>query len=207
MTAGILTRRDTTQPHWYESWFESPHCHALYSHRDEHEAAAFVDRLLGRLVLKPGSTVADLGCGTGRHARRLAAHGKRVLGIDLSATSLALAKRHETGSLWFRRQDIRLPFGVGTFDAVFNLFTSFGYFDDPADHVTVLENIARALRPGGWLVLDYINAQLAECCMAPEETIIRGGVRNSSAVNDARAERYTRKTSKIGSRIGDGEVV
>ena len=91
MTAGILTRRDTTQPHWYESWFESPHCHALYSHRDEHEAAAFVDRLLGRLVLKPGSTVADLGCGTGRHARRLAAHGKRVLGIDLSETFIQAA--------------------------------------------------------------------------------------------------------------------
>jgi len=176
MSATISTCRTTTEPCWYEAWFDSPHYQALYAHRDEREAAAFVDRLLDRLVIEPSSTLADLGCGTGRHARRLAARGHRVLGIDLSAASIALAKRHQTENLWFRRQDMRLPFGSGVFDAVFDLFTSFGYFDDLSDHVTVVENIARALRPGGWVVLDYLNVRVAECRLIPEEVIVRDGI-------------------------------
>jgi SAM-dependent methyltransferase len=176
MNAALFTCQLTTEPCWFESWFDSPYYHALYAHRDEREAAAFIDRLLGRLSLAPGATVADLGCGTGRHARQLAAHGHRVLGLDLSAASMAVAKPYESEDLWFRRQDIRLPFGSGGFDAVFNLFTSFGYFEDLADHVTVVENIARALRPGGCLVLDYLNAHVAERDLRRTERVIQTGV-------------------------------
>jgi SAM-dependent methyltransferase len=131
---------------------------------------------MDRLTLRPGSTVLDLGCGIGRHARQVAAHGFRVLGVDLSAESIRAAKRYENHGLWFRRQDMRLPLGVHTFEAVFNLFTSFGYFDDPADDLAVVENIARALKPGGWLVLDYLNARVAERDLRPTEVITRDGV-------------------------------
>src|SRR5215470_17435408 len=176
MNTAVLKQSPTEQPQWYESWFDSPHYQALYVHRDVHEAAGFVSRLLERLPLESGANILDLGCGTGRHARQLASHGLRVLGLDLSAESIRLARLHETRDLRFRRQDMRLPFGMETFDAVFNLFTSFGYFEDPAEHLAVVEHIARALKPGGWLVLDYLNVVVAERGLVHEEVIERDGL-------------------------------
>jgi len=161
---------------WYESWFDSPLYHSLYAHRDAREAAAFVDRLTERLPLPANSAVLDLGCGAGRHARQLSARGYRVLGVDLSAESIRTAKQHEKYGLRFQRQDMRLPLGVDRFAAVFNLFTSFGYFDDPADDLAVMENIVRALKPGGWLVLDYLNVRVAERNLHPREVIEQDGI-------------------------------
>jgi SAM-dependent methyltransferase len=115
----------------------------------------------------------DLGCGSGRHSRSLARHGFEVTGIDLSAASLALARR-QTGAVRFLEQDMRTPFGIGVFDYVFSLFTSFGYFEDRRDHTTVIRNIARSLTAGGTLVLDYLNVHHAEKSMVASETVTRG---------------------------------
>jgi SAM-dependent methyltransferase len=65
---------------------------------------------------------------------------------------------------------MRVPFGRSAFDYVFSFFTSFGYFERPDEHVQVVENVARALRPGGRLVLDYLNAAFAHRRLIPEET-------------------------------------
>ena len=139
---------------WFSTWFDSPYYHRLYADRNEAEAAGFTDALIARLRPRPGSRVLDLGCGAGRHARRLASKGYDITGIDLSASSIAEAKRAERPHLRFRRQDMRMPFGNLTFDYVFNFFTSFGYFEDEGDHQTVARNMAAALKKGGRLVLD-----------------------------------------------------
>jgi hypothetical protein len=78
----------------------------------------------------------------------------------------------------FVRQDMRHPFGDEAYDHVFSLFTSFGYFDDPADHLTVVRNMAASLRVGGGLMLDYLNVRDAErrLTLTPEETVARDGV-------------------------------
>jgi SAM-dependent methyltransferase len=172
----IAAQYSATAEPWYESWFDSPHYYTLYARRDLREAAAFIDRLVNQLPLGPGATVLDLGCGNGRHARQLAAHGCRVLGVDLSSSAIEAAKQHETHSLWFRRQDMRLPLGVGGFDTVFNLFTSFGYFEDAADDLAVVENISRALKPNGWLVLDYLNVHVAERDLRLSEVLEHDGM-------------------------------
>ena len=78
----------------------------------------------------PGAAMLDLGCGSGRHARSLAARGFAVTGIDLSAASLALARQQAGPAVRFIEQDMRVPFGRRAFDYVFSLFTSFGYFED-----------------------------------------------------------------------------
>ena len=161
---------------WFIPWFNSTHYHALYAHRDEAEAARFVDELIGHLLPNGGDAVLDLACGTGRHAKRLASRGFRVLGIDLSTESIAEAKRSEGPNLWFRRQDMRMPFGTGVFDYVLNLFTSFGYFEDPAENLTVVHNVAQSLKPGGRFVLDYVNVAHAEKHLIHEETTDREGV-------------------------------
>ena len=96
----------------------------------------------------------DCPCGQGRHAHLLAEAGLDVTGLDYSKPLLDLAKRRGTGrTLRYVRGDMRaLPAEwTGRFDAVLNLFTSFGFFDDPADDARVLREFARVLAPGGRL--------------------------------------------------------
>src|SRR5262249_37851160 len=121
--------------------------------------------------LQPESNAAilDLGCGAGRHSKYLAAQGFRVTGIDLSGESIREAKSSERPGLQFFQHDMRVPFGTNTMDYIFNFFTSFGYFADPAEHLMVVRNIADALKTGGRLVLDYLNVRYEEARTIPDE--------------------------------------
>lgn len=161
---------------WFASWFDSAHYHTLYADRNAQEAAGFVEALMRRGHLRSGASVLDLGCGTGRHAKYLASRGFDVTGLDLSDESLRRARIGDEGArVRFVRRDMRQPFGVSAFDHVLSLFTSFGYFDDPADHVTVIHNAATALRPGGLVVLDYLNSRYVDAHLRREDVIERGG--------------------------------
>jgi len=107
------------------------------------------------LRLPVGARVLDCPCGQGRHAHLLAEAGYDVDGLDYSRDLLAHARRRGTGrTLRYTRGDMRsLPARwTGRFDAVVNLFTSFGFFVDPADDARVVRGFARVLRPGGVLV-------------------------------------------------------
>ncbi len=157
------------QADWFASWFDSPHYHRLYAYRNDTEASAFIDALIARLRPRDGARVLDLACGAGRHARKLASKGFDTTGLDLSASSIAEAKKSEGPHLHFRRQDMRVPFGSKIYDYVFNFFTSFGYFEADGDHETVVRNMAVALKESGRLVLDYLNVRHAERHLAPTE--------------------------------------
>jgi ubiquinone/menaquinone biosynthesis C-methylase UbiE len=103
------------------------------------------------LGLPVGSRVLDAPCGQGRHAHLLAEAGFRVDGIDYSRQLLAAALQRGTGpSLHYRRADMRKLPAVWTnrFDGVVNLFTSFGFFDNPSDDARVIAEFARVLKPG-----------------------------------------------------------
>ena len=94
-------------------------------------------------------------CGQGRHAHLLAEAGYDVHGVDLSRELLALATKRGTGpGLKYTHGDMRHLAAPWTarFDAVINLFTSFGFFLDPADDARVIHEFARVLKPGGLLV-------------------------------------------------------
>ena len=120
-------------------------------HRDRREVA----RLLEVLELHSGARVLDVPCGQGRHAHLLAEAGFDVTGLDLSGHLLALARKRGTGSrLRYHKGDMRaLPTRWRSrFDAIINVFTSFGFFAHPADDGQVIREFAKALRPGGALV-------------------------------------------------------
>lgn len=72
---------------------------------------------------------------------------------------------------------MRAAFGDETFDCVFNLFTSFGYFERADEHLAVVRNVSRSLKAGGRFVLDYLNVRRAEAHLTPRETVARDGVR------------------------------
>jgi len=163
VNAATIINQPGDQNHtWFKHWFDSSFYHQLYANRDEKEAAAFIDELINELGPAADSRMLDLGCGSGRHSKYLASKGFDVAGIDLAASSVRQAKRSEREKLRFYRHDMRIPFGRNAFDIVFNFFTSFGYFDDPSEDLKVVNNIYSALKPGGVLVMDYINSSAAE---------------------------------------------
>jgi SAM-dependent methyltransferase len=92
----------------------------------------------------------------------LAEMGLKVWGMDLSSNSIQQAEvaRKELGyaNLEFCVHDMRQPYPVTGLSAVFNLFTSFGYFDDALDDTQALVNMHSSLKEGGYLVQDYLNA-------------------------------------------------
>jgi SAM-dependent methyltransferase len=107
------------------------------------------------LGLPDRSRILDVPCGQGRHAHLLAEAGYRVEGLDYSEHLLALARKRGTGpTLHYTRGDMRkLPSRwSGRFDAVVNLFTSFGFFTNPSDDARVVKEFARVLAPGGVLL-------------------------------------------------------
>lgn len=151
---------------WFERWFGEEYLR-LYPHRDEEEAERVV-ALLERLGVIGESRVLDLACGAGRHLAALARRGATVTGLDLSMPMLRAAQRR--GCRRLIRADVReLPIPGGTCDTVLNLFTSFGYFDDDAEHARVIREVARVLKPGGWFVLDYLNAPQVRAGLVPRD--------------------------------------
>jgi len=106
--------------------------------------------------------VLDLCCGQGRHSVELARRGFRVSGLDLSEHLLGLAQRRaeEAGvQVEFVRGDMRdLPW-ENEFEAVINLFTSFGYLESEEEDQRVLAAVARALRPEGRVMIDLMNRE------------------------------------------------
>lgn len=147
---------------WFEEWFDSPLYEKLYANRDENEAAQLVEMLERTLPLGKCATILDLGCGRGRHAINLNRKGYHVTGIDLSkqaiATAREKAKKLGLKNIRFEVRDMRNPLPE-TFDAVVNLFTTFGYFESDDENAVVLESVRQMLRPGGIFVLDYLNAE------------------------------------------------
>ncbi|RZJ28983.1 MAG: class I SAM-dependent methyltransferase [Flavobacterium sp.] len=155
---------------WYASWFDTPYYHILYKDRDYAEAQQFMDNITGYLNLPENAKILDLACGKGRHSIYLNQLGFDVTGADLSANSIEEAKKFENQTLHFCVHDMREPFDGLQFDAVFNLFTSFGYFEDDADNIKTLIAIRDSLNEYGFAVIDFMNAQHVIDNLVPEET-------------------------------------
>jgi SAM-dependent methyltransferase len=160
----------TEKATWYKEWFDSPFYHKLYFGRDEKEAETFIQRLIAHLKPAPGSRMLDLACGRGRHSRILAGMDFPVTGIDLSPGNIRFAKEFENDKLEFFIHDTRLPFWGNYFDYAFNFFTSFGYFKTRREHDDMIRTIAKGLKPGGRLVIDYLNVHYTEDHLVHSET-------------------------------------
>jgi SAM-dependent methyltransferase len=162
--------------HWFEQWFDSPYYHILYKNRDDQEAKANIGMLLQHLGLSKPSKILDLACGNGRYARYISEQGFDVTGYDLAPNNIQLAKQYASERLHFDVRDMRDDLGTEEFDAIFNLFTSFGYFDTKAEHLLCLQQIYKALKVGGLFVLDYLNAEKISKGLVPKEVLMRDGI-------------------------------
>jgi SAM-dependent methyltransferase len=158
---------------WFEEWFGEEYLR-LYPHRDDHEAERAVSLIARTIPFQPGWRVLDVACGAGRHARAFEAAGARCTGVDLSATLLRLA-RQVTGAPLVRADMRELPIRPGSMDLTVNLFTSFGYFEQDAEHTAALGEMIATVRHGGWFVIDFLNPEAVRRQLVPEETLALSG--------------------------------
>ncbi len=161
---------------WFETWFDTPFYHLLYNQRNDQEASDFIDRLFDFLKIEKQSSVLDVGCGKGRHARHIHQYGMRVVGVDLSPESIAYASQSASDTLRFEVGDMRLLTFKNEFDLVVNLFSSFGYFEENKDDRAALECMVNALRIGGILALDYMHPEPIIKEMKAREIIDKGEI-------------------------------
>lgn len=130
-------------------------CQAAY---DEHAAeyarlldptlAGVVERLVELAEAQPGTRLLDLATGTGAVARAAALRGAAVVGVDVSAAMLGVARELSPG-VEFRLADAHaLPFEEGGFDVV-ACGLALSHFHEP---LTALGETLRVLRDGGELV-------------------------------------------------------
>lgn len=154
---------------WFASWFDTPYYHILYKDRDYEEAQLFMDNITQYLNLPEDAKILDLACGKGRHSIYLNKLGYDVTGADLSENSIATASKYSNEKLHFTVHDMREPFDE-KFDAIFNLFTSFGYFENDEDNLTTLKAIHNSLSEYGFAVIDFMNVHKVIKDLVPHET-------------------------------------
>ncbi|MAF27183.1 MAG: SAM-dependent methyltransferase [Gemmatimonadetes bacterium] len=170
----------------------------VYPHRNEAEASALVATLNAEAPLA-GKRILDAGCGAGRHLGAFSACGAVPVGLDLSPALLEEAEHTRAacaGDWKLVQGDLRsLPFPASSFDGVVSLFTTFGYLSEGEDRLALSE-AARVLRPGGFHLLDFLNADRVRAALVADGERAESGIRireRRRLIEDARrvAKRVT----------------
>ncbi|WP_028547633.1 class I SAM-dependent methyltransferase [Paenibacillus sp. UNC451MF] len=191
---------------WYRKSFGDDYL-LVYKHRDLEGAYNEVKRMIEWLQLSKGAKVLDLCCGMGRHSMALRDFGYTVTGVDLSGVLLMEAnKLNVNKEVRFLQGDMRDVPLTEPFDAVVNLFTSFGYFEHDEENERVLREMYRLLAPEGKgkFIIDFMNPDFVKQHLVPfssrkegsltiEETrkIEDGFVRKTIVVKDPGGEERT----------------
>lgn len=147
---------------WWRDVFDRPTFLELYERADVERAATQVAQVCRLLDLHPPARVLDVCSGYGRHSVELARRGFDVVGVDVSEVQVrrAAARAAAVGSkVAFVVGDARALPVAGPFDAAINMFLSFGYFATDAESQAMLGEVARVLRRGGRLLIDFWNRE------------------------------------------------
>lgn len=144
---------------WFKYWFNSQHYLLLYQNRNEKEAELFYELIQSNVPLKKNWKVIDFCCGYGRLAKKFAENGFDITGIDLSKFLIEKAiKTFKEQKLVgeFKVCDVRNFKERELYNLGVNFFTSFGYFSDEENEIT-LNNFCKSIVKDGWIVFDYFN--------------------------------------------------
>lgn len=154
----------TKKDNWYsDEWFWETYGPIMFDELRMKRTPYEAESLFELCSLSDGSSVLDCCCGMGRHSLELARLGCDVTGVDLSEGYLKIAAREASSrglSPEFIRRDVRDLDYHEEFDAVINMFTSFGYFEDPDDDLRLLKILYRSLKPGGILFMEMSGKEI-----------------------------------------------
>jgi SAM-dependent methyltransferase len=152
---------DTDMP-WYKTFFGEDYLHIYEPVLTPDRTQREVDGIVNLLNLPQGSSILDLCCGHGRHAIPLAQRGYKVTGQDLSEVFLREAETEAQAQgvhvHWLHGDMRNIPF-ENEFDAAINIFTAFGYLENQDEDQKVLQQVCKALKPGGLFLLETIHRE------------------------------------------------
>jgi ubiquinone/menaquinone biosynthesis C-methylase UbiE len=159
-----------------QNWYEDKNLWknleaTLFNPRIIASADEQVKQVITLCGMRKGARVLDLCCGTGRHSLELASKGFKVVGVDLTEQYLNKARkqaRAEGLDIQFVRDDMRRFCQLDYFDAIINMYTAFGYFENPADDRRVLSNIYYSLRKGGTLIIETMSKEILARIFQPK---------------------------------------
>ncbi len=191
----VVMRAGPQEADWFEEWFGEDYLH-IYQHRDETEAERAIELIATNLVGRRIDTALDLACGAGRHTRVLRERWWTV-GLDLSMALLKIARKESPDAPYVRADMRELPFADSSFDLVVNLFTSFGYFDDDSEHVRVLACVGAAMKHGGTLVIDFLNASQVRRDLVPYDERVENGITIEQRRIISPDDRFVEKTIRL----------
>jgi ubiquinone/menaquinone biosynthesis C-methylase UbiE len=187
-----MKRPDLWQKSMYDEAFAKATIASKAFARIANVEAGFLIEAMG---LARGETLLDVPCGTGRHARVFAKAGIRVTGVDLNPKLIRIARAVARPKVAYASGNmLDLSIYRGKFDAVVNLFTSFGYFRNEVDNVRALREMIAALKPGGRFAIHLIDRDWLLTVFQAESVTVRDGVRT------AETRRYDPKSKRIVSR-------
>lgn len=113
---------------------------------------AEVDGVIKLTGIKENARILDCPCGYGRHSIELSKRGFKVVGSDINSAHLQKAiedaKKNSLIIIFNKESMIDLEYN-SEFDAVINMFYSFGFFDTDEENERTLKNFYNALKPGG----------------------------------------------------------
>jgi SAM-dependent methyltransferase len=161
---GIFALSNEDRTPWYERdelWVKMGQ--VMFGGQRMEMAVAEVDSLIQLLEISAEDRILDLCCGIGRHSNELARRGYGVTGVDRTKSYLEIARgtaKNEGLSTEFVHMDMRDFVREDSFDVVLSMFTSFGYFDDDSQQMTVLDNVFRSLRPGGRFIIETMGKEV-----------------------------------------------
>ncbi|MGH3629974.1 MAG: class I SAM-dependent methyltransferase [Sciscionella sp.] len=151
---------------------------AAHAQRIDDGVAGYREKFLTTAAIGDAEQVLDIGCGAGQTSRDAArcAPGGSVLGVDLSLSMIELARRlarrEQLANAQFQQADAAIhPFAEGCFDLAISRHGAM-FFGDP---LAAFANLARALRPGGRLVLLSWQAFDANEFISTFRTILAAG--------------------------------
>lgn len=142
------------------------------------EASEQIEKVLA-LAKPAGKSALDLCCGPGRCSIALAKKGYSVTGVDRTKYLLHKARARARAArvkIEWVLKDMRDFVRPDSFALVVSMFTSFGYFDDKREDVTVLGNMIKSLQPGGVCLVDVLGKErLAKIHEPTSSTVLSDG--------------------------------
>jgi SAM-dependent methyltransferase len=166
----------------------------------EQDAAAVVS-LLG---LEPGAQVLDAGCGFGRFTAAIAELGCETVGVDISPAAIAEAERRCPGPTYLVADLTEpLPEGVGPFDALLSMYSSFGYGATVEEDEAMLRAFHRALKPGGRLVMQLSDLERSRFRLRTDEGVV---VRETNGVTETLDVDFSTGMLHVRYELGDDVV-
>ncbi len=154
---------DNNRPWFEEDGFWEDVESLIFGKKRIEVAGDEVSQLIKLFDLDPSMRVLDMCCGVGRHALEFARRRFDVTGVDRTERYINRASARASDDnldIRFVCEDIRRFCEPESYDIVLNMFTSFGYFEDPAEDRVAGLNLFKSLKKDGVLIMDSIGKEI-----------------------------------------------